>query len=126
MYNKMHHFSSKMQCLLLLLLFCFMCFYVQLKLRVGCHLGGVFCGVVSYADDLLLMAPSRSAMEKMLGICEDYAKVNNLEFSTDPNPEKSKSKCIFMRGHLKMTKPVNLQLHGVDLPWVKTATHLGN
>jgi hypothetical protein len=46
---------------------------------VGCHIGGVFCGVVGYADDLLLMAPSRSAMEKMLTLCEDYAG-ENLEF----------------------------------------------
>ena len=72
------------------------------KLRnsgVGCHLGGVFCGVVGYADDLLLLAPSRSGMEKMLTICEDYAVQNNLEFSTDPDPRKSKSKFIFMSGH---------------------------
>ena len=31
-----------------------------------------------------------------------------------------------MCGHLKKAKPVNLQLYGVDLPWVKTATHLGH
>ena len=93
---------------------------------LGCHLGGVFCGVVGYADDLLLLAPSRSAMESMLKICEDYAGENNLEFSTDPDPVKSKSKCIFMQGHMKQSKPVNLKLYGVDLPWVKTATHLGN
>ena len=35
------------------------------KAGVGCHMGGVFCGVVGYADDLLLMAPSRSGMETM-------------------------------------------------------------
>ena len=72
-----------------------------MKLRrsgVGCHIGGVFCGVTGYADDLLLLAPSRSAMETMLKICEDYAEENNLEFSTDPDPVKSKSKCIFYAG----------------------------
>ena len=78
------------------------------KSGVGCHMGGVFCGVVGYADDLLLMAPSRSAMETMLEICEGYAAKNNLEFSTDTDPDKSKSTCIFMRGHLKMAQPVNL------------------
>ena len=93
---------------------------------VGCHMGGVFCGVVGYADDLLLMTPSRSGMETMLRICEQYAAENNLEFSTDPNPDKSKSKCIFMSGHMKKAQPVNLQLYGVDLPWIKTATHLGH
>ena len=47
------------------------------KSGVGFHLGGVFCGVAGYADDLLLLAPSRSAMEQMLQICEEYAEVNN-------------------------------------------------
>ena len=100
-----------------------------MKLRrsgVGCHIGGVFCGVTGYADDLLLLAPSRSAMETMLRICEDYAEENNLEFSTDPDPVKSKSKCIFMQGKMRHPKPVNLKLYGVDLPWVRTATHLGH
>jgi hypothetical protein len=99
------------------------------KLReagVGCHMGGLYTGVVGYADDLLLMAPSGSAMEKMLNICEDYAGELNLEFSTDPYPVKIKSKCIFMCGHLNKARQVNLQLYGVDLPQVNTATHFGN
>ena len=95
------------------------------KAGAGCHLGGVFCGVVGYADDLLLLAPSRSAMASMLRIYEVYAEDNNLEFSTDPDPQKSKSKCIFMQGNMRKPKPVNIQLYGVDLPWVKTANHLG-
>ena len=99
------------------------------KLRrsgVGCHLGNVYCGVVGYADDILLLAPSRSAMENMLSICENYAGDNNLEFSTDPDPVKSKSKCIFMQGKMRKPKPLNLKLYGVDLPWVGCATHLGH
>jgi hypothetical protein len=96
------------------------------KSGVGCYVGGVFAGAVGYADDLLLLAPSRSGMQKMLEICEEYAMENNLQFSTDPDPAKSKTKCIFMSGHMKAKKPVNLKLYGVDLPFVKTATHLGH
>ena len=94
--------------------------------EVGCHLGSVFCWVTGYADDLLLLAPSRSAMELMLQICEDYATENNLEFSTDQDPVNNKSKCIFMQGNMRKPKPVNLRLYGDDLPWVKSATHLGH
>ena len=96
------------------------------KSGVGCHVGGVFAGAVGYADDLLLLSPSRSGMQRMLEICEEYALENNLQFSTDPDPAKSKTKCIFMSGHMKERKPVNLKLYGVDLPFVKTATHLGH
>ena len=41
---------------------------------VGCTIAvGVWCGVVGYADDLILLSPSRSAAQKMLKICEDFA-----------------------------------------------------
>ena len=95
---------------------------------LGCHMAGLWVGAVAFADDLLLMAPSRAGMAKMLEICEKYAKKMNLFFSTDPNPAKSKSKSIYMTGpglhHLP--KPVPLKLYGQDLPWVRHATHLGH
>ena len=28
---------------------------------IGCHVGGLFYGVIAYADDIILLAPSRSA-----------------------------------------------------------------
>ena len=83
-------------------------------------------GAFGYADDLVLLAPSRTAMQLMLKSCEEFAIKYNLEFSTDTNPNKSKSKCLFMCGSSKVKKPLPLQLYGVDLPWVTRATHLGN
>ena len=66
----------------------------------------------------------------MLEVCEDYAVDHNLIFSTDPNPKKSKSKCILMNGSnrdvLPENLPVPLQLNKKDLPWVVSATHLGH
>jgi hypothetical protein len=101
---------------------------VELQLLgVGCHVGGVWFGAAGYADDLILMAPCRTAMAMMLEVCERYAANHNLVFSTDPNPAKSKSKCLFMCGSMRnVTYPAALQLYGTDLPWVETATHLGH
>ena len=96
------------------------------NLGVGCYVGGVFMGAMGYADDLVLLAPSRTAMQLMLQACEDFGTNNNLMFSTDPDPAKSKTKSVFMCGKKKLGKPVALKLYGRDLPWVKTATHLGN
>ena len=81
---------------------------------LGCHIAGLWAGAVGFADDLLLMAPSRGAMAKMLQVCEVYAKKLNLVFSTDPNPSKSKSKAIYMTGSQlrHVPKPANLQLYG--------------
>ena len=97
------------------------------ELGVGCHIGEQFLGAAGFADDIVLLAPSRGAMEIMLATCERFAADNNLKFSTDIDPKKSKTKCIYMCG--KMTNvqyPVSLQLYGVDLPWVTSAVHLGH
>ena len=40
--------------------------------------------------NLLLMAPTRDAMQNMLDTCQRFAVKYNLQFSTDTNPEKSK------------------------------------
>ena len=95
-------------------------------LGVGCYVGGVFMGAMGYAADLVLLAPSRTAMNLILKSCEDFGTRNNLVFSTDPNPNKSKTKCIFMTGRKKTKSPVPLQLYGRNLPFVSHANHLGN
>ena len=62
------------------------------NLGVGCHIAGVFFGALMYADDLVLLA--RGALQEMLTLCEKYAEKHNLVFSTDPNPDKSKTNCL--------------------------------
>ena len=97
------------------------------QLGLGAHVAGLYMGVAAYADDLVLIAPSRHAMQLMLDVCEDYAARYNIKFSTDADPSKSKTKCIFMIGNSRnIAKPVPLQLCGRDLPWVESATHLGH
>ena len=97
------------------------------KLGVGAYVAGVFMGASAYADDLVLVAPTRHAMQLMLGVCEEYAAKNNILFSTNENPKLSKTKCIFMSGRAKnLAKPVPLTLCGRDLPWVESANHLGH
>ena len=96
------------------------------QLGLGCHVGGVWVGAAGYADDLILLAPSRTAMAKMLKVCELYAEEHNLLFSTDPNPNKSKSKCLYMCGYQDPVYPLPIQLCGQDLPWVQHAVHLGH
>ena len=75
------------------------------KSKVGCYIGDMFFGAAGYADDIILLAPCRSAMAELVRICENFGKENNLQFSTDPNPAKSKTKCLYMVGP-KVKNPV--------------------
>ena len=55
---------------------------------VGCYVGNFFVGALAYADDIVLLAPSASAMRRMLLCCDRYASDYNIIFNA------SKSKCI--------------------------------
>ena len=63
----------------------------------------------------------------MVSVCEKYGRDQNLVFSTDPVPAKSKTKCMFFcgrTGDVRYPEPVKLE--GKDLPWVEHAEHLGH
>ena len=44
------------------------------KSGMGCFFGPFFVGALAYADDLALLAPTATAMRKLLSICDDYGK----------------------------------------------------
>jgi hypothetical protein len=44
---------------------------VELRnLGVGCKVAGVFMGAMGFCDDLLLLAPTRDAIQVMLDTCQ--------------------------------------------------------
>jgi hypothetical protein len=64
---------------------------VQLsRAGVGCYIGNIFTGALAYADDIVLMAPTPTAMCKMLSICDRFAADNDICFNA------SKSKCVII------------------------------
>ena len=46
-------------------------------------MGDNFLGALGYADDIVLIAPSRSAMRKLLAICDGYASDYDIIFNAD-------------------------------------------
>ena len=105
------------------------CFYMNdlfsilRKNRSGCWIRGSYFGILGYSDDSLLLAPSLDALQEMIGICETYAGTHNLRFSTDPNPNKCKTKCL---AFLLRDRPLpSMHLCGNPLPWVTAGKHLG-
>ena len=58
------------------------------KSSVGCYVGSNFVGALAYADDIVLIAPTATAMRKLLSICGEYATEYCISFNA------SKSKCL--------------------------------
>ena len=109
---------------------CLFCLYLDTLLErlrnsgLGCQIGGVYFGALAYADDIILMSPSRRGLQLMLDICQEFADENSMLFSTDPIPSKSKTKCLhFTKRPVEVPKVI---LNGEQLPWVPRAQHLGN
>ena len=89
----------------------------------GCHIDHLYYGVFAYADDIVLLSPTRSGLQQMLNICSRFFSDHGIKISTNPNLSKSKTKC--MAFHTK-ERPVNISLNGRDLPWVSSYKHLGH
>ena len=78
--------------------------------------GSFYAGCFGYADDLFFLCPSRGGLQEMLNLAQEYVKEQNIAFSTDPEPTKSKTKgIIFTRRPLQFT-PEKLHLDGNPLP----------
>ena len=94
---------------------------------LGCSIDKFHFGVLGYADDLLLLSASRSGLQAMVSICEQFAKLKKLKFSTNIDFQKSKTKCIiFTLDKKPRTNVAPIILNNDPLPWVDNLKHLGN
>jgi len=56
--------------------------------NIGCFIGNNYVDALAYAEDLVLLAPSASALCKMLAICDTNAAEDCMSFNAQ------KSKCL--------------------------------
>ena len=92
---------------------------------VGCYFGNFFIGALSYADDVVLIAPLISALHKMLAICDSFATDYCISFNT----KKSKCLAVFPRSkrflYAQLSKCV-FYVDGKPIEFVKSYPHLGH
>ena len=50
---------------------------------VGCVAGKTLVNHLAYADDVVLLAPSAKALQKLLDVCSEYALENNVLYNTE-------------------------------------------
>ena len=69
--------------------------------RIGCHIYDTCVNHLFYADDSVIMAPSASALQKLLNICEQVASEHELSF----NVKKTVCMCIKPKWLKDLTVP---------------------
>ena len=87
------------------------------NLKIGCYIGNVFCGVLGYADDVLLMAPSVSSINYMLSVVSQYGMEFKIKFNA------SKTKLVICGSN---DNNHNVIFEGTKLSNEQYASHLGN
>ena len=92
------------------------------NLGVGCHFGNTFVGGLGYADDIVLLAPSPSALRMLLRECEVFA----LQFGLTFNAAKTQLIC-FQRAKMKTFPPTGVfTFFGTHLTFSERVNHLGH
>jgi len=95
------------------------------KAGFGCYIGTYFVGTLVYADDIVLVAPSATALRVMLAICEDHAD----EYCICFNAAKSKCLVILPNCRLSSSKEFYSCIFYVankPIEHVKSFLHLGH
>jgi len=64
------------------------------KLKIGCNFNGIFVNHLIYADDTVLLAPSPSALQKLINHCVKFAECNDIFY----NLKKTKCMCVRPKG----------------------------
>ena len=88
------------------------------KSKLGCYVGSKCVSILVFADDILILSPTRSAAQKILNICYDFTESVGLKFN--------KGKCKVMIFNSIENFETQLLLGGTPLECVNTGIHIGN
>lgn len=86
----------------------------------GCHINGVSINHIMYADDSCVIAPSPKSLQKLLNICDTFARDNCVLYN------EKKSKCmVFKPQGCKITRFPSFYLNGKVLKYTSCHKYLG-
>ncbi len=88
--------------------------------KYGCFIGNLFIGALAYADDIVLLAPSRNALKEML------RRANNVSSQYDIHFNTSKSKVVIFTADRKFNSEEIIECNDVSIKALWAADHLGN
>ena len=88
--------------------------------NVGCHIGRLFLASIFFADDICLIAPTLSSLQRLITISNEYCNTYGLSF----NPKKSKI-MVFSKtvSNYESLRPITL--NGTKIDVVHEVKYLG-
>ena len=90
------------------------------RMKEGCRIRGMYLASILFADDLCLIAPTRSALQKMINKCANYCVENVLSF----NHKKSKV-MLFSKKAVSYVNFAPLRLQENVIDYVDSIKYLG-
>ena len=90
------------------------------RLGIGCFWNSLFAGALCYADDLVLLAPSPSALRLQLQCCEQFALSHAIKFNA------SKTQLIRFGLAPSCSCRTRISFLGQLLPFQNSVCHLGH
>ena len=88
---------------------------------VGCYVGGAWVNPLSYADDMVLLAPTVTALQTLLEVCRAFAGPHDIVYNT------TKSVCILVRPKQSQGRySTRVKLGNEELIFVQEFRHLGH
>ena len=83
------------------------------KAGIGCYVGHIFVGAPAYADDIAVIAPTPSALRRMLAMCDKSANEYHIRF----NANKSICLAVFPRGTQNRRSYLGDCLFNITMQW---------
>ena len=88
--------------------------------KAGCFIGNICANAFAYADDVVILSPSCTALRKLIEICEIYA----IEYDIKFNPDKC---TLLIFSKLKsLVDIVSITLFGSRIKNIDSEKHLGH
>ena len=87
---------------------------------IGCRMYKLFVAIILFADDICLMAPTRSALQSLIDMCSSYCHKFCLTF----NPKKSKV-MVFSRSRINVENFSRNTMNGIAIDYVTSVKYKG-
>ena len=90
------------------------------NMGIGCHIIREFIACILFADDMTLISPTRSSLQRLLNACAEYCSKYSLKFNIGKTQVM-----VFGNLSLSLSTIATISLQDVTIQYVKLCKYLG-